>query len=291
MKYRLACLALAVAVMTVPSSGAWAQAQPQDIPGGATGKNVYCLQAGDLKSGAFVGAYLETAPGAWEERLKAGTFKLSERSRDDLIVDLNDSARSAAIQFDFVNRTVKYKAGSGQWVDRYYILNATDQANSKDCAYVAGLSGEPNAGGPGGGNGSPNARRGGGGGGNGGNGGPGNRNASQPLHPIVVFIVPPGTKLNIPPGTQFTATSGPPCPGQPGMFLCPNHNECAPVGGVCCRGHGACGSGSFCDPVLINSCITPGDARFCPGSANTPQIGEAMACQPGQTCISGNMCQ
>jgi hypothetical protein len=282
MKYRLACLAVAATAMAASSSSAWAQAQPQDIPGGATGKTVYCLQAGDLKSGAFVGAYLQTGPGAWEERLKAGTFKLSERSRDDLIVDLQDNARAAAIQFDFVNRTVKYRAGSGQWVDRYYILNATDQAHSKDCAFVAGLSGEPKAGGPGGA--GPRGPGGGGGGG-------GNPNASRPLHPTAVFVLPPGTKLDIPPGTQLTATSGWPCPGRPDMFLCPNKVECAPIGGVCCPGYGACGRGLFCDPVMLNSCVAPGDARFCPGTADTPERGLAMACLPGQTCVPGNMCQ
>src|SRR5215475_8460132 len=206
MKYRLVYAALLAAAVAAPSSGAMAQAQPQDIPGGATGKTVYCLQAGELKTGAFVGAYLQTAPGAWEERLKAGTFKLSERSRDDLTLDLVDSGRSASVQFDFVNRTVKYKAGNGQWVDRYYILNATDQAGSKDCAFVAGLSGGDNGAGPGGGGAGP---AGGGGGGPRGGGGGGN---FTPAHPTTVFVLPPGTKLNIPPGTQFTATAGPPCP-------------------------------------------------------------------------------
>src|SRR5215475_5536785 len=203
MKYRLVYAALLAAAVAAPSSGAMAQAQPQDIPGGATGKTVYCLQAGELKTGAFVGAYLQTAPGAWEERLKAGTFKLSERSRDDLTLELLDTSRSASVQFDFVNRTVKYKAGNGQWVDRYYILNATDQAGSKDCAHVAALSGGDNGGGPGGGAGTGGGGAGGprAGGGGGGAGGPRGGGNFSPAHPTTVFVLPPGTKLDIPAGT------------------------------------------------------------------------------------------
>jgi hypothetical protein len=292
MKHVLVRLALLATAVAATSSGAMAQAQPQDIPGGATGKTVYCLQAGDLKTGAFVGAYLQTAAGAWDERLKAGTFKLAERSRDDLILELFDSGRSASVQFDFVNRTVKYKAGSGQWVDRYYILNATDQAGSKDCAFVASLSGGDNGAGAGGA-GGPRAGGGGGGGGprGGGGGGGGGGNASRPVHPTTVFVLPPGTKLDIAPGTQFTATAGPPCPGRPGEFLCPNKFQCAPLGGVCCPGVGACGQGLFCDQFILGSCIAPGDARFCPGTANAPGLGLAVHCAPGLTCVGGNMCQ
>jgi len=77
------------------------------VPGGATGSNVYCLQAGDLTSGAFVGSFLQTGQNAWEERLRAGVFRLEERKRDDLMVELFDAARSATIQFDFVNKTIK----------------------------------------------------------------------------------------------------------------------------------------------------------------------------------------
>jgi hypothetical protein len=295
MKQRLVYAALLAAAIAAPSTGAMAQAQPQDIPGGASGKTVYCLQAGDLKTGAFVGAYLETAQGNWEERLKAGTFKLAERSRDDLLVELFDSGRSASVQFDFVNRTVKYKAGNGQWVDRYYILNATDQAGSKDCAFVASLSGGDNGGGPGGGGAGPGGGaggpRGGGGGGGGGEPRSGGGGNFTPAHPTTVFVLPPGTKLDIPAGTQFTATAGPPCPGRPGEFLCPNKFQCVPVGGVCCPGVGACGPGLFCDMFVLNSCIAPGDSRFCPGTANQPGPGLAVHCAPGKTCLSGNQCQ
>jgi len=72
MKHRLVYVALVATAVTVPSAEAWAQAQPQDIPGGATAKSVYCLQAGELKTGAFVGGYLQTGTGTREERLKAG---------------------------------------------------------------------------------------------------------------------------------------------------------------------------------------------------------------------------
>ncbi len=276
----LMSLALLGAVFGAPSTAA--MAQQQDIPGGATAKTVYCLQAGDLKSGAFVGTYLQTATGGWEERLKAGTFKLAERNRDDLIVELVDSGRSATVQFDFVNRTVKYKAGSGSWTDRYYILNATDKAGSTDCAALANMSAAANEASPSGGAGGP---RGGGGGGGG-----GARGGGSPAHPVNVFVVPPRTRLDIPPGTQFTATSGPPCPGAPGMFLCPNKFTCAPIGAVCCQGAGSCGPGLFCDLFVAGACIAPGDSRFCPGTGNTV-AGTSLHCAPGLTCISNSQCQ
>ena len=279
-------------------------AQSADIPGGASGTNVFCLQAGDLKSGAFVGTYLQTGTGGWEERLKAGTFKLGERKRDDLTVELFDTTRSASVQFDFVNRTVKYRAGSGNanWTDRYYILNATDKAGSTDCAALASLSapggGGAGAGGPGAGPGAGGGGSGAGGGRNasgpnrsgGGGGGGGGPNASQPTHPTNVFVLPPGTKLDIPPGTRFTALQGPPCPGQPGMFLCPNKFSCAPAGGVCCPGAGSCNAGLFCDAFVQGACVAPGDARFCPGTGNVV-TGTSLHCAPGLACISGNQCQ
>ena len=51
---------------------------------------------------------------------------LGKRARPDL----SDAARSAAITFDFVNKTIKYKAASSKdpnGRERYYILNATDK--------------------------------------------------------------------------------------------------------------------------------------------------------------------
>jgi hypothetical protein len=51
-----------------------------------------------------------------------------------------------------------------------------------------------------------------------------------------MITIRPGTIIVIPPGTQLTAVTGPPCPMQPGFFLCPNKFSCAPVGGVYCPG-------------------------------------------------------
>jgi len=266
----LALGALAVAV-AVPAMAAMAQTDIS-VPGGATGSNVYCIQAGDLHSGAFVGTYLETGPRTWEERLKAGTFKLQERKRDDLMVELFDETRQATIQFDFVNKTIKYKSANSRenaGRDRYYMLNATNKAASADCASLADLRGS----------------------GNGGKGSGGGSGAGRtPTNPVVMIVLPPRTLLNIPPGTKLTATSGPPCPGNPGFFLCPNKFSCAPLGGVCCPGVGACNAGSFCDHFIPGNCILPSDARFCPGTGNV-KTGLATHCAPGLACIGNNLCQ
>jgi hypothetical protein len=96
-------------------------------------------------------------------------------------------------------------------------------------------------------------------------------------------VVPPKTPLNIPPGTQLTALAGPPCPGHPDMFLCPNKFSCAPIGGVCCPGANACKRGEFCDHFVAGACIGPGNPRFCPGSANLA-AGEGAHCAVGLTC-------
>jgi hypothetical protein len=300
MTRKLFPLAFVVAAIAAQTTAANAQATP-DIPGGATGSTVYCLQAGDLNSGAFVGSYLQTANGTWEERLKAGSFKMTERKRDDLTVELYDDKRGAAVQFDFVNRTVKYKPSSpasASWRDRYYILNATDKAGSSDCAQLANLSepaepppgagaNTPGAGGAPGGGGGPGAsgggNRGGGGGGGGGGGRGGPGRYGPPPNPVIMVVVPPKSPVNIPPGTKLTALAGPPCPGHPDMFLCPNKFSCAPIGGVCCPGAGACGRGAFCDHFIAGNCIRPGEPRFCAGSANL-QVGEAAHCAPGLTC-------
>lgn len=284
MKRGLLPLALLVVAFTAQVTPAMAQTD-LTVPGGATGRNVFCLQAGDINSGAFVGTYLQTGTGAWEERLKAGTFKLQEKKRDDLMVELFDEARSASIQFDFVNKTVKYKPAASREAagkDRYYILNATDKTASTDCATLASLTAPPAAGSPGAGGGKP------GGGSGGGGGGGGARPA--PANPVIMIVIPPRTPLNIPPGTNFTALAGPPCPGNPGMFLCPNKFSCAPIGGVCCPGAGACAKGAFCDHWNQNSCILPNDARFCPGTGD-PATGIATHCAPGLACIGNNLCQ
>jgi hypothetical protein len=282
MKRGLLPLALLAAAFAVQATAASAQTD-LTLPGGATGRNVFCLQAGDINSGAFVGTYLQTASGAWEERLKAGSFKLAEKKRDDLSVELADDKRGAAVQFDFVNRTVKYKPSSpasATWRDRYYILNATDKAGSTDCAALAALSEPANAGSSAGESGGGGSGAGGGGGANRGGGG----GVRPPIStPVVIVVVPPKTPLNIPPGTQLTALSGPACPGHPDMFLCPNKFSCAPIGGVCCPGANACKHGEFCDHFVAGACIGPGNPRFCPGTANMA-AGEGAHCDVGLTC-------
>src|SRR5665213_292107 len=102
MKRGLLPLALLAGMLTAQSTVASAQTDIS-VPGGATGRNVACLQAGDINSGAFVGTYLETAPHTWEERLKAGTFKLQERKRDDVMVELFDDSRAAVIPVSYTH--------------------------------------------------------------------------------------------------------------------------------------------------------------------------------------------
>jgi hypothetical protein len=230
----------------------------ESVPGGATGADVHCIEAGDLRSGVFVGTYVQTGAGAWEEVLKAGAFRLTERKRDDLSVELFDDARSASVQFDFVNRTIKYKAAtpSAKWQERYYMLNATPEESSSDCAASAALRGSDR----------------------------------PPPNPSQMTTIAPKTVLNIPPGTEFSAVRGPPCPNQPGFFLCPNKFSCAPIGGVCCPGAGSCNAGSFCDQYIAGNCVAAGDPRFCRGSGNIA-TGLALHCAPGMTCGTNNLCQ
>jgi hypothetical protein len=287
-------LALLAGMLTAQSTVVSAQTDVT-VPGGATGGNVVCLQAGDINSGAFVGTYLETAPHTWEERLKAGTFKLQERKRDDVLVELFDDSRAAVIQFDFLNRTVKYKPSSSKdkdGKDRYYILNATDKNGSKDCMTLAAANAADAGGGPGGGGNGPGGNGPGGGGGRspGGGGGGG---AGRPPPNMVLINVPPRSPFDIPPGTILTAVGGQfACPGRPGFFLCPNKFSCAPLGGVCCPGVGACNAGAFCDHFVPNHCILPSDVRFCPGTGNQA-TGFAVHCAPGLACVGtgGNLCQ
>ena len=271
------CLPLALLAAALAAQATAGMAQEITVPGGATGANVFCIQAGDLTSGAFVGTFLQTGTGAWEERLKAGTFKLDERKRDELTVELYDNTRSATIQFDFVNKTIKYKPANARenWRDRYYILNATDKPGSTDCASLASLGAASNQAG------------GGGGGSKGGQGGGSARTASNPVQ---MSTVPPKTVLVIPPGTEFTALAGPPCPNQPGFFLCPNKFTCAPIGGVCCPGAGSCNAGTFCDAFIAGNGIVPGDPRFCPGTGNVT-TGTSLHCDVGLTCVANNLCQ
>ncbi len=233
------------------------------VPGGATGEDVFCLQAGDLTSGAFVGTFLKTDKGGWEERTDEETFKLEEKNRDALMVELLDPDRKTSFQFDFVAKTIKDKSSkSGSaWTDRNVILNATDEAGSADCVAYATQDEDTGS--------------------SAGDAGPGT---------VVQYItIAPRTKFDIKPGTELTATSGPPCPGNPGFFLCPNKFNCAPVGGVCCPGAGTCNAGTFCDLFVKKNCIVPGNPRFCPGSGNV-KTGLSLHCPPGKSCGNGNMC-
>jgi len=109
------------------------------VPGGATGADVFCVQAGDPTSGVFVETFLQTASGGWEKRSKAGSFKFAEKNRDDLMVELFDKSRSASVQIDFVTKTIREKDSSAAdtWTDGYIILNATNQARSEDCVSSA----------------------------------------------------------------------------------------------------------------------------------------------------------
>jgi hypothetical protein len=212
-------------------------------------------------------------------------------------VELFDAQRSAAVQFDFVNKTVKYKPANSQapsGTDRYYILNATDKAQSEDCATLAANAAPgsgPGGGGPGAGpGGGPNSAGGGapGGKGGGGGGGGGAPSSGPGISPTAMTGVPPRMLVIIPPGTQYNATSGPPCPGNPGAFLCPNKFSCAPIGGVCCT-VGSCNAGFYCDKFVHNFCIGPGNPRFCAGTGDQ-RAGTALHCPVGKTCIGGNQC-
>jgi hypothetical protein len=114
----------------------------QPVPGGATGANVFCIQAGDLTSGSFVATYLRRGAGTWEERnQEGGAFNYEEKGRDEQAVELFDSGRSTSILFYFVNKTIRAKAGnSDTWKDQYFILNATDEPASADCVAFASRS-------------------------------------------------------------------------------------------------------------------------------------------------------
>ena len=64
--WALALSAISLAALTTTATAQLNLLNP--VPGGATGANVSCLQAGDLNSGAFVRMFLQTGPGAWEAR-------------------------------------------------------------------------------------------------------------------------------------------------------------------------------------------------------------------------------
>lgn len=249
---------------------------PTPVPGGATGTNVACVQIGDLNSGTFIGTFVQGTGEGWEERghMKPGVFNFKERQRSETSLELADASRGLAVQFDFERKRVRTTAINqpDAWRDIYHMLNATDKEQSADCSALARLAGGTAAAGTGAGTGgSQSAPR---------------RSGNTTVQFITIKI---GTFVSIPPGTKLTATSGPPCPSQPGFFLCPNKFTCAPIGGVCCPGAGACGGGTFCDKFIANSCIGPGDPAFCAGTGN-PVTGVSLHCAPGSVCQPGNFC-
>ena len=267
----LLLVSFAISSVAIPSIGL-AQIDPLNpVPGGATGTNAICIQVGDLNSGAFVGLFAQTGSAAWEEKSmsRSGAFKFEERARSAETLELWDGTRSQAVQFDFARKRVRSAKSptSGDWTDLYHMLNATDKEGAVDCLALASRLGTAAAGGAGG-------------------AGAGGRGPATVIQNITIR---PGAAITIAPGTQLTATSGPPCPGQPGFFLCPNRFSCAPVGGVCCPGVGACAPGTFCDRFIANACIGPGDPRFCPGTGD-PATGISLHCQVGSVCLPGNVC-
>jgi hypothetical protein len=112
------------------------------VLGGATGADVFCIQAGSPTTGAFTGTFLQTGKGVWEKRLKDGTVKFDEKSRDDLMVELFDSSHSASVQIDFVTKSIREKSSQSAdtWTDGFVILNATNKAKSDDCVAAAARS-------------------------------------------------------------------------------------------------------------------------------------------------------
>ena len=82
MKLIVLPIALLTGAFAMQTSG-MAQVQ-QAVPGGATGANVFCIQAGDLTSGSFVATYLRRGAGTWEERnQEGGAFNYEEKGRDE----------------------------------------------------------------------------------------------------------------------------------------------------------------------------------------------------------------
>ena len=210
------------------------------VPGGASGADVFCLQAGDLTSGAFVGTFLKTESGGWEERKDEDTFKLEEKNRDPLRWNswiLIAKRRSSSISSPRRSRTSR---------PRREALGPTATSSSMRRIRQGQLIASP----------SPCKTR---------------TTTSRPATPDRATSCNTyhcaEDELDIKPGTELTATSGPPCPGNPGFFLCPNKFNCAPAGGVCCPGAGTCNAGTFCDCSSRKSALS----RAIRGSARDRQ--------------------
>jgi len=264
----------AVLSALLPATAALAQSDPLDpVPGGATAQTAVCIQFGDLNSGAFVGTLWKTPEGAWlvksnaADRIGRPASVYDEIARDENSIEVLDKSKQISYQVGFDRKKIKSSTTSPAktWRDAFHLLSATDAEKAADCIALATRSAA--AGGQGGEAGKP--RDGG---------------------TTVVFVtIKPGSPNSVKPGTKLTATSGPPCPNQPGFFLCPNKFSCAPDGGVCCPGAGACGAGTFCDRFIPNSCISPASPSFCQGTGN-PVTGVSLHCAPGSTCLPGNFC-
>lgn len=237
------------------------------VPGGATAANAVCIQYGDLDTGIFMGTFLQTGQGAWEQRVlnKPDLAVFKESKRDDEVIELLNEASSVAVQFEFSSRKIKDRqsGSAGDLKEINYILNATDKESAKDCLSVAKESG-PLADGSA-------------------------RPDPQPLPEnavkSVMISLRPGTTIKITPGTRITATEGPAAPGIPGFFLCPNGFSVRPEGGVCCR-VGACGPGEACSAFGIGICLSRESIELCPGTLD-PKTGIALQCAPGIQCNPG----
>jgi len=64
MKRTVSAPALLAAVFAMQATPGMAQTDLTML-GGATGANVYCIQAGDLANGVVVGTFFQTDVGAW----------------------------------------------------------------------------------------------------------------------------------------------------------------------------------------------------------------------------------
>jgi hypothetical protein len=74
MKRTLLAPALLVAAYAMQATPGMAQTDLTML-GGATCATVYCIQAGDLTNGLFVGTYYQTGVGAWEVHTKRGRLQ------------------------------------------------------------------------------------------------------------------------------------------------------------------------------------------------------------------------
>jgi hypothetical protein len=188
------------------------------------------------------------------------------------VIEIWRGASGTLYEFDFGRKKVRSgrKKTGEDLADAFHMLNAADRDGAADCMAHAGrLAGKTNLA-----------------------TGPLAEDVSKAAGPLTLIqhiSIRPGTVFVVPPGTTMTATSGPPCPGQPGFFLCPNKFSCAPVGGVCCPGAGACAPGSYCDKFVANACIGPASPRFCPGTGD-PLTGVSLHCAVGSACMPGNIC-